>query len=243
MVPLSIGYFSAGVASAARHLKPGWRNRSLWLSSREAGELVLVGFATVVMALLLVLSKSLAGVMCFAFVLVALGWVAVGRHTTTSRRLLAASHSVAVLIVAAVWAGIDTVGQEFHDYRYSTVSGRVDVWRDIGQIVQDFPLTGTGPKSRSAADRYCSVCSCSVTRRSSSSLRPSRCITRAGVNDPTTRRLLPQTRHPAETGARPSAVFARKQTRGDGRCDVREVLAVRRPGGISVPVGRYGSCH
>ena len=82
--------------------------------------------------------------MCFAFVLAALGWVAVRRHATASRRLLAAGYTVAVLIVAAVWAGIDTVGQEFQDYRYSTVSGRVDVWRDTGRIVQDFPLTGTG---------------------------------------------------------------------------------------------------
>ena len=58
VLSLSIGYFGAGVAGAARGVKSGWRNRTLWLSSRAASELVLVASSLVLMALSLVLSLS-----------------------------------------------------------------------------------------------------------------------------------------------------------------------------------------
>ena len=136
VLSLSIGYFCAGVA--------GWRNRALWQSSREAGELLLVAVSVVLMALALVLSLSRSGITCLAVALVALAWLALRRHATASRRLLTTGYVVSVLVAAVGWAGIDTVGRRFYAASWSDVSGRLGIWRDTVHIVQDFPLTGTG---------------------------------------------------------------------------------------------------
>ena len=144
VLSLSIGYLCAGVARAARGVKLDLRNRTLWFSSREANELVLVAVSVVLMALSLVLSMSKSGIMCLAFALGALGWVAVRRHGTRSRRLLITGYSGFVLLASVGWADIDLVGQEFYAASWSTVSGRLGGWRDTLHIVQDFPLTGTG---------------------------------------------------------------------------------------------------
>ena len=144
VLSLSIGYVCAGVAGAARGVRSGWRNRTLWLSSREAGELLLVAVSVVLMALSLVLSLSKSGITCLAFALVALSWLAMRRHATVSRRLLGAGYVVSVLIAAVGWVGIDTVGRRFFAASWSDVSGRLGIWRDTVHIVQDFPLAGTG---------------------------------------------------------------------------------------------------
>lgn len=144
VLSLSIGLFGAGVAGAARGVKSGWRNRTLWLSSRAAGQLVLVAFSVVLMALSLVLAMSNSGITCLAFALVALGWFVVRKQATASRRLLASGYLVFVLIVAVGWVGIDTVGQRFYAASWATASGRLGIWIDTMHIVQDFPLTGTG---------------------------------------------------------------------------------------------------
>ena len=144
VLSLCIGYFCAGVASAARSVRSEWRDRTLWLSSREAGELLLVAVSVVLTALSLVLSLSRSGITCLAFALVVLGWLAMRRNATVSRRLLATGYVVSVLIAAVGWVGIDRVGRRFYAASWSDVSGRLGIWRDTVHIVQDFPLTGTG---------------------------------------------------------------------------------------------------
>ena len=144
VLSLSIGYFCAGVADSARRVTSGWRNRTLWLSSREAGQLLLVAVSVVLMALSLVLTLSKSGITCLALALVALGWLAMRRNAAVSRRLFATGYVVFVLIVAVGWAGIDAVGQEFFGASWSDASGRLEIWRDTAHIVEDFSLTGTG---------------------------------------------------------------------------------------------------
>jgi len=141
---LSVGYLCGGVAHGMRHVKAGWRNRVLWLSSRDASQLVLAGFVVTVMALALVLSLSRSGITCLALALCVSSWWAVRRQATGARRVLVPASLALVLVVAVGWGGVDAVGQRFSTATWSNVGGRLPIWQDTTRIIRDFPLTGTG---------------------------------------------------------------------------------------------------
>ena len=104
---LSVGYLCGGVARGMRHVKPDWRNRILWASSRDASEMVLAGFTITIMALSLVLSLSRSGISCLAVVLTVFGWWGVRRQATGIRRVLVPTGVAFVIIVAVGWGGVD----------------------------------------------------------------------------------------------------------------------------------------
>lgn len=141
---LSVGYLCGGVAHGMRHVKQDWRNRLLWLSSRDASQLVLAGFIVTVMALALVLSLSRSGITCLVLALCMSSWWAVRKQAAGFRRVLVPTSLALVLVVAVGWGGVDAVGKEFSSASWSDVGGRLPIWRDTIQIIQDFPLTGTG---------------------------------------------------------------------------------------------------
>jgi len=72
-LPLAIGYFCALVSRGMHGVKPEWHERIVWFSSREASQVILVGFAIVVMGLSLVLTMSRSGIACFAIAIAIVG--------------------------------------------------------------------------------------------------------------------------------------------------------------------------
>jgi O-antigen ligase len=139
----SIGYFAGGVARGLRGVKRDWRHRVLWLSSPEANETLLAGFAVVVMALSMVLSASRSGLLCLASAILLSGWWVAQRQSSRPRRLIAAVYLVFVLLAAASWGRVDGVIQQFQGAT-PDIGGRLGIWQDTLRIIQDFPLTGTG---------------------------------------------------------------------------------------------------
>ncbi|MBI3261718.1 MAG: hypothetical protein HYZ58_01035, partial [Acidobacteria bacterium] len=110
---LSTGYFAGGVARGLRGAKRDWRHRILWLSSSEASETLLTGFAIAVMALSIVLSVSRSGLLCLVSAILLSGWWVARRQSSRPRRLIAAAYLAFVLVVAASWGRVDAVIQRF----------------------------------------------------------------------------------------------------------------------------------
>lgn len=144
VIALTSGYLGGVLARGMRRARSDWRDRVAWLSSREASEVLLVGFAILIMALSLVVTLSRSGIGCLAVALCGFGWWAARRRTGTVRRVLLPAGLMAMLFAAIAWGGINSVGQEFSSTSWSDVGGRAAIWRDTARIVRDFPLVGTG---------------------------------------------------------------------------------------------------
>lgn len=144
VLSLAIGVVSGGIARGMRDVKPDWRNRLLWLSSRDASLIVLTMFASLVMGLSLILSLSRSGIAALTLALVVSQWLITRRHSSASRRSVATAYLGFVIVVAIGWGGVDPVARHFAATSWDDAGGRLGVWRDTLRIIKDVPLTGTG---------------------------------------------------------------------------------------------------
>ena len=141
---LSAGYIGGDVATRLRGVKPGWRPRILWLSSRSASQILLAGFAIAVMAISIVATASRSGSICLALVFVMFGSWATFRQASGSRRMITVAYLLVVSFAAVSLGGLGILAQRFYGTTWWNVGGRLDLWQDTIRIVRDFPLTGTG---------------------------------------------------------------------------------------------------
>jgi O-antigen ligase len=141
---ISAGCFAGSLANGLRGVRPGWRHRILWLSSREASETLLIGFAIVVMAISIVATASRSGSICLALVILMFGSLMVRKQTSGARKVLAFAYLLIVLLAAVSLGGLGILILRFAETPWWTVGGRLGVWLDTIRIVRDFPLTGTG---------------------------------------------------------------------------------------------------
>lgn len=157
-LPLAVGLFCAHIARGMRGLlgsatggadREGslpWRRRFLWLSSPDASQSVLIGFAIVAMALSLVLSLSRLGLCGIAIALLVSGRFVMRHRSQRGERAIAYGF-VALLIVvssASVWAGLDQGVARFSDPGARDLGGRLPIWADTARIIRDFPIAGIG---------------------------------------------------------------------------------------------------
>ena len=140
---VSLGYFGAVVARGIRGVKPGWRERVLWLSSPDANRAALVGAATAVMGLSLVMTLSRSGITCFVLALTLTGLTVVRRQRSGLKRVVATTYLVVLFGLSAAWVGPDTIARRFVDVANSGRI-RVEIWNNTVEIAQDFPMVGTG---------------------------------------------------------------------------------------------------
>ena len=141
---LSAGHFCGAVTGALRAIKPDWRHRILWLSSRDASETVLTGFAVAVIAIAIVATASRSGAACLALVVIAFGCWAGRALPSGPRRTIVIALLVVILVAAVSIGGVEILAVRLRATSWSNLDGRVGVWRDTLRIVRDFPLTGTG---------------------------------------------------------------------------------------------------
>jgi O-antigen ligase/polysaccharide polymerase Wzy-like membrane protein len=143
-LPLVIGYFCSRVARGMKGVKPGWRNRVLWLSSAEANQTILAGSAALLMALALVLSMSRSGALGLLVALVIAGWFVTRGQSSTLRRAVLAGFLIFVGVFVVWWVGVDQLATRFNEPDAVGLSGRLGIWADTWRIVGRFPLVGTG---------------------------------------------------------------------------------------------------
>ncbi|HJU63343.1 MAG TPA: O-antigen ligase family protein, partial [Candidatus Binatia bacterium] len=141
---LAVGYFCGGAAGAMRRVRPGWRNRLVWLASTQANKLVLTAFALVLMALSLVVSMSRSGITCLAIALILGGWFVRRQLGDGYRGTLIAGYLALVFVIAVGRIGIDIVSDRFAAASWETLGGRFGAWADAARVIRDFPLAGTG---------------------------------------------------------------------------------------------------
>jgi O-antigen ligase len=143
-LPLAIGYLCAAFERGARGGRTGWRNRLLWLSSKEGGRAQLTGFAIVIMALSLVMSMSRSGMAAFVvtslFVVLRL-ILALGNWRS---RAAAGALFLALIAAPLVMLGPESTVERFSSDSRGSIAMRRHVWTDARSIIHDFPLTGTG---------------------------------------------------------------------------------------------------
>jgi hypothetical protein len=144
MVPLSIGHFCALASRGMRGVKPGWRARVVWFSSPQANQVLLFGFAPLLMASSVVLTLSRSGTLCLLVALaVCAAAAALRRQAGVLRRVIVLAVPLLIAIVGLSWAGTDAIDARFDDMT-TDLDGRLPAWQDAWRVIQDAPWTGTG---------------------------------------------------------------------------------------------------
>jgi hypothetical protein len=141
-LPLAAGYAAGLAERGLRQVRAGWRDRLLWISSRDGGKLQLMAFAFLVMGVSLALTLSRSGVASF-LVAMLLFAIVVARRSGSKRLALLTGAALTVLaFVIVFWAGVN-VHRRFGTTS-EAVSLRRGIWHDTARVIADFPVTGTG---------------------------------------------------------------------------------------------------
>jgi O-antigen ligase len=142
-LPLTLGLLCGGVARAMRGVKPTWRDRLVWFSSREASRLLLFAAGAGVMALSLVLTMSRSGITALALAIAIMGAFVMRRQRTT-RRAVTIGYLLLLVTVVVGWAGADAIVSQFARADWNELNGRRGPWTDAIDVASRFPLAGTG---------------------------------------------------------------------------------------------------
>jgi O-antigen ligase len=153
-LPLALGLLGAGLEKAAREVRPGWRNRVLWLSSPEANRLILLGAGALVMALSMVLTMSRSGISALAISVVLMALVIGRGFTGRSKKTLGVAYLAVLLTTAIAWVGADVVVERFSKTNWTEFNDRKGAWIDALGVARAFPAAGTGLNTYSTAARF-----------------------------------------------------------------------------------------
>jgi O-antigen ligase len=141
VLSLSAGYFAAAVVRGVHGVKPGWRERVLWLSTPAASGIVITGAAIAIMAIAVLVTQSRSGFLALTAAIGMLGWLMLFRQPARSQRVGMGVFLAFVVVSAATWGSVTDVLGRFEE---APTDARWQIWRDTGRIIRDFPLTGTG---------------------------------------------------------------------------------------------------
>jgi len=141
-IPIALGYAAGLAEKGLRRVRPRWRDRFLWLSSRDGGRLQLVTFAVVLMAVSMTLTRSRSGLAALLVAMLVLGVVVGRRFGSMLLTLLTVAALIAFSAIVVLWAGVNL--QQRFGTTNEAVSLRRGIWRDAAAVVSDYPLTGTG---------------------------------------------------------------------------------------------------
>lgn len=143
-LPLALGLLCAGMARGLRRVRPGFRDRLLWLSSPDASGLLLQAGAVAVMTLSLILTMSRSGMAVALCALIAIGVLMLRRSSTTGKRIAVIAVLAAIPLLVIARAGAHTIATRFASAEVADINGRLGPWQDAIRIVQQYPLAGTG---------------------------------------------------------------------------------------------------
>ena len=140
---LSAGYLAGQFSSAARRVKPGFREHLLWLGTPQASAILMTSASLLVMAVSLVWTMSRSGIAATSVAAVLLLVALIGRRQgALPRRGFAGAVVVFGLGGAMAWKGVDRLGTWYGDT--ATLEWRLTLWRDTMAPLKDFWLLGSG---------------------------------------------------------------------------------------------------
>lgn len=140
---VALGASAGEVARGMRTVAPRWRERLIWLSSKQANVAALMMFAAAIIAvgILITQSRSGATAMAVAFLLVVL-W-SLRRQPTRMRGVTVTVTLVAVMLMVISYAG-EGVVRRIANTSWQRMDGRAAIWDDTLHIANTFWLTGSG---------------------------------------------------------------------------------------------------
>jgi hypothetical protein len=141
---VALGHLAGIVGVGLPEPSWGWRRRLLRLASTDASRLLLIGGATTVMALSLMLTLSRSGILSISLAVTLTGWWVARRRPAGARRRLLAACVTVPMVAALFWAGPVVVASRFWEGLDARGPGRLAAWSDTVRIIRDFPLAGSG---------------------------------------------------------------------------------------------------
>jgi O-antigen ligase len=140
---LLIGSFVGRLESALRERGQPHGRPLAWLSSPAANALLVTGAVVILGIVAIFWALSRSSIISLAAAVTLFAWLATRRRRLgATRRSLAVVSLGAALVAGIAWRGPDRVMAWFQDDR--NLLGRVDAWRDAWDVIQAFPLFGTG---------------------------------------------------------------------------------------------------
>jgi O-antigen ligase len=140
---LLIGSWFGRLESALRQRGHRQGPALAWLSSSAANALLLTGAVVILGIVAIFWALSRSSIISLAAAVALFAWLATRRRRLGATRSSLAVVSLGTAIVAGVaWRGPDQVMAWFRDDR--NLLGRIDAWRDAWDVIQDFPVFGTG---------------------------------------------------------------------------------------------------
>jgi O-antigen ligase len=143
VVPVTVGLLCGRAARGFARIGPTWRERMLWLSSRDANQILLLSGAAVVMMLSLFLTMSRGGISALLLAIAIAGAVLVRRQHGARQGALAAYFAI-LLVLAAGWTGVDAIAARFSKSDWDEMNGRRGAWSDARAIARRFLVFGSG---------------------------------------------------------------------------------------------------
>ena len=117
--------------------------RLAWLSSSSANALLVTGAVVILGVVAIFWALSRSSIVSLAAAVTLFAWLASRRRRLgATRRSLAVVSLSAALVAGVAWRGPDRVLAWFRDDR--NLLGRFDAWRDAWDVIQAFPLFGSG---------------------------------------------------------------------------------------------------
>jgi O-antigen ligase len=142
--PVGVGFFVGRLAEWAGELRRKQRSVAASLSSPRAGELLLVAFALVIMAVSALLSMSRSGILCLALGTAIFGATAIRRLGAGWGRAVVILY-LALMTAASVGAiGMGGIESRLDEFSERGFGDRTAVWADSWRVARAYPVAGTG---------------------------------------------------------------------------------------------------
>ena len=141
---MGAAYLCSGFPASRFGGETEWRRRTRWFASREGSVTLLAGLSAFVIAVALIVTRSVSGIGGLLVVCFILFRCLTRRARGAPAPLYVRIALIALPLAAITWVGFDIVGEEVAAASWSDIGGRSPIWRDTLGIVGDFLLSGTG---------------------------------------------------------------------------------------------------
>jgi O-antigen ligase len=105
---------------------------------------ILVASAVAAMSVVLIQTRSRAGILGLVATLAVIGGLLMRRITLPRTRLLVAAPLVLLPLIGVAVTGVQPLMSRFATTSWSTGHGRLPIWRQAIEIARDFPIAGSG---------------------------------------------------------------------------------------------------
>ena len=146
VLPLGLALFCEAFERMLRTAAARMDNLAFVVGLPEFGQVLTFGFASVVMGLSLIMTRSRSALAALAAGGAIALWIGFRRQRSFYARVAVVGAFLIFLGGAGAWAGLDTLlGKALSgDHTNDSFGGRLRAWRDTRRIIEDFPLTGSG---------------------------------------------------------------------------------------------------